>query len=235
MLAVQIHLRTYLIMIQNNGFAVIASDNRVFPLLAFSETGHFAYVENENDPIYANFISRIDDLLATVDDNDTIVSIPDDFISTCSWTTPLLETSNWHQSSPFNKYVEIEHPGCPAGCVAVAAGQIMINCKKKFTYKDFSFRSNAIKRGLGWQTRIVGGWDPDTLTYSYETAIDQVAKLLYWVGKDINTQYSPSGSGAQSSYALKLLKEVGFKVKEQYLTSLSDTAIVNRIDEQYLI
>lgn len=76
----------------NNGFAVIASDNRVFPLLAFSETGHFAYEEDGNDPIYACFVSRIDDYLATADENDTIITIPDGFMSTCYWTAPLLET-----------------------------------------------------------------------------------------------------------------------------------------------
>jgi len=224
----------------NNGFAVIASDNRVFPLLAFSDTGHFAYEEDENDPIYVNFVSKLDDYLATIDENDTTITIPDDYLSSCSWTIPLLKTSYWHQQMPYSKYVEEEHPGCPVGCVAIAAGQIMINCKERFYYHDSLYRCHAIRKALETQgissikTRIVGG-NPDSVVYSYETAIDHVARLLYWIGKDLNMRYDPEGSGASSYNARTFIKNLGYDVKESTLKNFSDTAIVNRIDEKRLI
>ena len=219
----------------NNGFAVIASDNRVFPLLVFSETGHFAYEEDGNDPIYACFVSRIDDYLATADENDTIITIPDDFMSTCYWTAPLLETSGWSQGAPYDKYVKMEHPGCPTGCVAVATAQIMINCKKSFYYHDSLYRCHAITEGLKThRTKIVGG-DPDSVICSYETAVDHAARLLYWVGKDLYINYTPNGSSGSSYSARSFLSRLGYDVKESTLISFSDTAIANRIDENRLI
>lgn len=50
----------------NNGFIVISSDNRIFPILAYSDTGTFSYKEDMSDAVYANFVSRIDVTRCTI-------------------------------------------------------------------------------------------------------------------------------------------------------------------------
>ena len=225
----------------NNGFAVIASDNRVFPLLAYSNNGQFKYEKSYDDPVYANFISLLDDYMATIDENDATIVIPDDYLSTCIVKFPQLQTYKWSQEEPFNKYVIQEHTGCPAGCVAVATGQLMINCKDEFYYHDSLYRCKAIREAMddGLHLKNHDTEYPTIIeeqdTISYETAVDHVARLLYWIGKDLNMNYSPSGSAASSYNARRLLKELNYNIKENNLTNFSDTAMIQRIDEGYLL
>lgn len=227
----------------DNGFAVIASDDRVFPLLAYSDNGHFKYEKSYNDPVYVNFISLLDDYMAAIDENDTAVVVPDNYLSSCVVKRPQLKTCNWSQVEPFDKYVIEEHPGCPAGCVAVAAGQIMANCKNSLNYHDFAFNFRAIRAAMDGD--MFEGDDDfvsnkptslrDTIEYSYDEAVDQVAKLLYWLGKDLNMIYDTSGSSALSRDARDLLDELGYGVNEAYLTNFSEEKMLERLEEECLL
>lgn len=60
----------------NDGFMVISSDNRIAPILAFSDKGHFSYEENENDMVYVNFIQRLDACMDQISETDTAVVLP---------------------------------------------------------------------------------------------------------------------------------------------------------------
>lgn len=224
----------------DNGFAVISSDNRIFPILAYSDTGHFKYEKSENDPVYVNFISIIDDYMATIDENDTAIIIPDNYFSTCVSEGPLLETKNWGDREPFNKYIAEEHPGCPVGCVAVASGQIIANCKDIFVYHNLTFNFKAIreimKEPIHFNKNINIPEKPDTTIFSYFTAVDQVAKFLYFLCEDLNMEYYPGGSPAYSSDAFKLLKKLGFSVNEEYYPSnFSDDIISDLVCNGNLI
>ena len=227
----------------NNGFAVISSDNRIFPLLAFSDTGHFRYEKSDKDPVYVNFISLIDDYMATIDESDTVVVIPDDYLSTCVVEAPQLKTKYWNQWYPFNKYTAVEHPDCPVGCVAIAAGQIMANCKDEFVYHDSIFKFKAIREAMDTTIHFINNTNnntilvpSDTTTYSYETAVDKVARFLYFLCDDLNMQFDPEGSGAFSWKALNLLKNLGFQVNEENgLRIFSDETILDLLIKKNLI
>lgn len=221
---------------EEDGFILVASDNRVFPVLAFSETGHFDYKEDESDIVYANFISLLDDYITNESRNDTVVSLPDDFLSKCLAVKPTLVKS-WYQRQPYDKYVIQEHPGCPVGCVAVATGQIMVAAKETFHYHDSIYYAYAIRDALkdttsSPQTRIIGG---KPKVYTYDEAIDRVAKLLYWIGKDLNMNYAPDGSGAYSNDALKLIKDLGYDTEKNVLTTYVDSVVINKIFDGNLI
>lgn len=224
---------------ENNGFIVIASDNRIFPILAYSDTGHFKYEKSNNDPIYVNFVSIIDDYMATIDENDTTVIIPDNYLSTCASEGPLLQTKDWGDRSPFNKYIVEEHPGCPVGCVAVASGQIIANCKDLFIYHDSLFLFKAIREAMDSTIHsTINSYNPadykiiemlDTI-YSYETAVDKVARFLYFLCEDLNMRYYPGGSPAYSDDAFDLLKKLGFPVNEEHYPSyFSDDIIADLV------
>ena len=233
---------------ENDGFIIVATDDRVFPILAFSEDGHFSYEEDYNDIDYANFVSLIDDYMATIEDGDTAVIVPQDFPQTCISILPKLAKS-WHQKYPYNKYVIQEHPGCPVGCVALAAGQAMTYGKDFLEYHDSTYvlhairtafkeslnfegpTLNATKRTVSANTRIIGGLNPTK--YTYIEAVDKVARMLYWIGKDVDMEYHPSGSGSYSSKAYDLLEELDYNVKP--ITPFIDSTAMRLIMNDYII
>lgn len=219
-----------------DGFVIVSTDNRVFPVLAYSEKGTFSYEKSDDDIVYANFVSLLDDYMANIQESDTTVVMPDDYLDGCTGVDLGMATT-WNQRSPFDKYVIQEHPGCPVGCVAVATGQIMVYCGYTLDYHDMTFYLNSIHRAFqekkaNSKGRRVVGVGP---TYTYEEAVDYAAKLLYFIGKDVNMNYNPGGSGAYSGNAHSLLKRLNFKIKESGLTAYSDTAIAQSLSEGNII
>lgn len=212
------------------GFVVVSSDNRVYPILAHSQTGTFKY--KKGDPVETEFISRLGAYLKSHQDRESRIVIADD-LDACVTSYPAL-TASWHQRAPWDKYVIQEHPGCPVGCVALATGMIMSHCKLSHVYHGINFELARITAGLKtnyypWEeplTRIVGGNTsgnnkprPEVEPYSYDVAIDYAAKLLYWIGKDVHTSYSNGESSAMSLDAFRLLKKEGYDLKQITLTA----------------
>lgn len=217
----------------DNGFMVVASDDRVFPILAFSDTGHFEYEESEDDAVYVNFISRLDDYLASIDDNDTTVIVPDDYLYSCVIPDSSLNMISWSQNPPFDKYVIQEHPGCPAGCVAVATGLAMVYAKNSLKYHgveyDFKSLRYALRDTDKSGARFPGEEDEEpAVYYTYEEAIDTVAKLLYLIGKDLDLIYTEEGTYGVSSYVIPFLKELEYTVSPDFLT-YDDEAVANNL------
>lgn len=229
----------------DNGFAVIATDNRVYPLLAFSESGHFEYEENENDPVYVNFISQIGNYMLTI---DTTRIYPDHQFNPINGVEPKLRTYNWGAKEPFNKYINEENQGdYNVGCVGVASAQIMASCRNIFNYHDSIFNFKAIREGLDTLKVIQNKNDDfysstlgenDTTVYSYEVAGDKAAKFIYFLCEDLNMTFYPNGfSPAFSITAFNLFKTLGFTVNEEnyYTSYFTDEKIIQLIDEKNLI
>ena len=53
-------------------------------------------------------------------------------------------------------------------------------------------------------------------TFTYEEAVDKMAKLLYWIGDDINMTYATGGSSASSYVAYTLLRNLGYDIVAEY-------------------
>lgn len=219
-------------MIDDGGFIIVSADNRCYPILAFSETGNFEYEAVQDDMVYANFVSLIDDYVASIDEIDAVppsgevVSYEEIDI-----TGPMLYTK-WSQGEPYNKYVDEYYPNCPVGCVAVAAGQIMVYCKPTLEdYHGMTFHLASINKAFERSLRpdICYPIGPPFPSYTYDVAIDYSAKLLYYIGQDVDMSYSPGGSGASSSDAYLLFKNLGFVLEEDGLTSYSGLDIAYSI------
>lgn len=225
--------------VKNGGFMVVATDNRVFPILAYSEKGNLTYEKSDDDIVYANFISRLKGYMESIQETDSAVIVPENYLDGCQVVSPKLATT-WNQRTPYDKYVIQEHPGCPVGCVAVATGQVMTCCKSllsnyhgtKFYLKSMNDAFKESVDNSSNSTRIIGGYFP---TYTYEEAADYAAKLLYFIGKDVDMIYATGGSGAFSFLAYDLLDSLGFNLKENYLTTYSDTAIARSVYNGYVI
>lgn len=193
----------------NEGFIVISSDNRVFPILAFSDTGTFMYKEEMSDVVYANFISRIDNHLRSVENSDSIVEIPDDFFTGCKFTNPVVSDS-WSQIAPFNKYVNRDYPNSLVGCVAISIAQAMVHCKDSIAYKEQISKKISVPKT--YNLKMIRDALADSLSNDsiYDVAIDEAAKLVYQIGVNVRMQYSDTLSGTDYRYMLPFLSGLKF-------------------------
>lgn len=204
----------------NGGFVIVSTDRRVYPVLAFSNEGQFSF---ENESAKSNFIENIGTYIGKADITSSYTVEDGDFDG-CYSVNPIVQTS-LNQRSPWDKYVIQEHPGCPVGCVAVATALVMSNSKTELQYHGSTFYFNSIidaiykKQGKPTdsnQERIVSTSNTNQPSYTYEQAVDSMAKLLYWIGKDVNMKYKVNGSLAQSSNAYNLCKKLDYNIPSGY-------------------
>ena len=201
----------------DNGFVIVAGDDRVKPILAYSTTGSFD-VNNLSDGFGFTLNSfseeiqyvREHNLEATADIVAEWKSVAENGIikqsrKNRSVVGPLLQTT-WHQNFPYNSQCP-EDPGghgghVYAGCVATAMGQVM----KFWDYPE---------QGYGWHTYTPDGYAQQTAYFgetdyhfelmpndidSLNTEEDYfyIAQLLHHCGIAVEMIYGPDGSGAFS-------------------------------------
>lgn len=195
----------------DEGFAIISSTKNVYPVLAFSDKGSFSF---DNEIAKINFIDKIENYIASADQSNSYEVRSDDFDS-CVVINPLVKFS-LGQTDPWDKYVIQEHPKCPAGCVAVATALIMLHSKSELSYHGTVYDLKSIVKAIGLVQNpdyLETDENPDFQPiYTYDEAVDKVAKILYWIGDDVDMQYSPGLSTAFSSRAYDLLKSLNFEI-----------------------
>ncbi len=160
----------YIINFNNNGFAIIASDNRVNPLLAYSDTGSF---DMRNDMIISNFIQLIEPYMDYYCNMPSTRSYPLDFKEKIPpvQVAPKL-TTVLKQWAPYNKYVEERAPGYPAGCIPLATASIISHIKHTLVYDNRFYDFDAINNGIGGNHSLM----------SYAEATDKLARFICDIG-----------------------------------------------------
>ena len=200
-----------------NGFVIVAGDNRVKPILAYSTTGSF-------DPqnVSEGFAFTLDGFRAEIQYvREHHLSAAPDIVS--EWNSvantgeinrgrqaravvgPLCQTI-WNQNYPYNSQCPEDEEGSGghvyAGCVATAMGQVM-------KYWDYP------EQGMGSYTYYPSGYPQQTANfgsteYHFElmplsldsTSTDEeifyIAQFLHHCGIAVDMQYSGHGSGAYS-------------------------------------
>ena len=226
----------YIINRKNGGFVLVSTDNRISPILAYSEIGSFNINDSGYEKVYDNFLSKLESYYDLSSESDTVIDVPDDFMTSCVLSQPKTVRS-WSQGSPYNAYVHIEHPNCKVGCVAIAAGQLMSRCKNDLSYhgEDFDFYSinHAVWDDSLEHRPLKTIPDRVLIDYTLEEGIDRIAKLLYWIGKDVNMNYGVEESSTYSSYARTLLQNTGYEVSK--FMAYADSTVMGYIYQDYLI
>lgn len=208
-----------------SGFVIVSSSSHVYPVLAYSNEGNFSF---SNEVSKTNFIDNIGAYLEEADINASY-SVGDNDIDGCYMISPMVKTC-LNQRSPWDKYVIEEHPGCPVGCVAVATALVMTHSKYSLSYHGTNFPFKSIVDAIANEEeetsgdnalspKRIGGlvvFPPVLPEYSYEQAVDSMAKLLYWIGKDVNMDYGINESDAASSDAYSLCVNLGFTIPSGY-------------------
>jgi len=201
----------------DNGFVIIAGDDRVKPVLAYSTTGSFD-VNNLSDGFSFTLNSFSEEIQYVREHN--LEATPD---IVAEWKAvaengiinqgrgnravvgPLLQ-STWHQNFPYNSQCPEDPEGngghVYAGCVATAMGQVM-----KFWNYPAQGEGSYYYYPDGYPQQIANFGETEYHFESMPNDLDSlsteedyfyIAQLLHHCGIAVEMMYGPNGSGAYS-------------------------------------
>ena len=198
----------YYVFGSDNGFVIIAGDDKAFPVLGYSYEGTFDLQEAPPGLIKLlfNYKKEIKKIATDNNINPTSGIIQQwhhleagtNIQEKLSSVSPLL-TTKWNQSPYYNMNCP---DNSPAGCVVSAASQIMkyYNHPSQGT-GSHSYYHNAYGTLSANFGNTTYNWSnmPDQINMgSSQTQKKAIAQLMFHVGVALDMNYSPSGSGAFS-------------------------------------
>lgn len=202
----------YVVNFAPRGWALIAADDAVTPLLGYSPTGSFSTQTMPDN--CAGWISNYSHQIVRVvrSDNNTrhkgwmeLGKAPVHTRAASDAVAPLIKV-NWNQGRPYNKYCPSNGSGTAVvGCVAVAMAQAMSVCAyPPRPVGDYSYSSSSFgTQHINYDNEPAYNWN-DILSGANE--YDDVARLLWHCGVSVQMDYGIDGSGTQSSYIATALK-----------------------------
>jgi len=241
----------YVVNFSSEGFVIVAGDDRVQPILAFSDEGEFV---TENIPAHISFfLDGYNECIQHIVDNhendeDTqlqwekllsespLVPKDGDVI-----VGPLLGDNKWNQTKFYNDLCPADATGNVAygghaavGCGALVMGQVM----RYWRFPTTGNGSHSYSSNYGTLSVNFG-----TTTYHYENMLDEltaadhpdscvdaIATLLYHCGVSVNMRYGPSASVSNSNKIVSALSRYfRYPATIQYIErgSLSSTVWLN--------
>ena len=195
---------------QNNGFIVVSADDRVVPLLGYSETNDIDpdNLSPELEYWLGEYSRQIEYMRETgMTSTRAGIDLPE-------WESvePLLKTM-WDQESPYNDLCPVlseknsqgvlQTAKAPTGCVATSMSQIMKYYNWPAQGKgSISYKYNQTEYSLDF-SQITFDWSNMLDSYrkgSYNSVqANAVATLMKAAGYSVEMQYGLDGSGAYSS------------------------------------
>ncbi len=219
----------------NNGFVLASVDDRVEPVIAYVEQGHFdeqdyscltdtASIDSTNNSGYNIFMRNVLDIyLHDVGIYHKNVDIdidwhgPSAHVYEYEYMSPLLKTK-WGQLD-YNGYCN----GNVTGCAATAISQICSFLEAP-TFVSWSSGNDNGSSVIDWR-RINAECKANDGQVISSDLKDQVAHLMRYWGLMFNTNYGWPDSPVSVSYAISTLQNLGYNA-----TSLEDYNAKNIID-----
>ena len=192
----------------NGGYAIIAADDRVSPVLGFSDQGN---INTENMPDnMAAWLENYDQEIRSLKSNADIVL---DTPVSRNEIKPLLN-NNWSQEPPYNLLCPVyDGIQCPVGCGALAMAQIMYYHKWPIGVIDSippyanSFHNYELIEGL---PATMFKWNLIKPSYSSDETDESayaVAELMRYCGQAVGMEYRTDGASSNTDAACKALIE----------------------------
>ena len=191
------------------GWVIVAADDVVRPILAYSETGHFR-TDNmpENVKTWLHGYNRQITFAAQHSTGSAEVAQRWSALRSGARRTPasvvvapLIQTG-WNQGAPFwNMCPMDEEKHCYVGCVATAMAQVMNYHQwpihgtgaHSVPYNDSLYTARFGMTTYDWDNML------DVYTGNYNQAqADAIATLMYHCGVAVDMEYTTSGSGAMT-------------------------------------
>ena len=238
-----------------NGFVIVAADDRAYPILAYSEESTFDVNHLPDGLVY--YLGHYSDEIQYAIENDFVaedeIAEQWELLRTEGITSrtrmdrvvdPLI-TTRWNQDYPYNYYAPAHNQGpggrCYAGCVATSMSQVM----RFWSWPD---------QGVGehsYNTSTVGGtlsanfgettynWSnmPNTIPSGSPQAI---ALLMYHCGVSVDMDFNYIGSGSQTYKVVDAAKTY-FKYcsateilsRELYTKTAWEDILIDQFDRGY--
>ena len=213
----------YVFSVKNNGYTIIAGDDRVTPILGYSYEGNVTVSVDKFPPqmkalleYYASIVSDVsmqpepNAITSTQKEWELLISdkkTEDRFTVTSPVNVPSLIKSTWDQGDPYNKFCPRDQNGEQAvvGCVATAMAMIMHY--HQYPERGTGFNSFQLQ-GFGTISanfsNFTYNWSamPNSITTnSSTTAIDQVARISFHCGVATNMMYGVAETGGSGTYS----------------------------------
>ena len=210
----------------NKGFAIVSGDDRVYPVLGYSDEGQF---DPDNLPenlrgmlaYYQNQISWAEE--KGIESTPAIADEWNRYLSgtglRAAGKKVLLETAKWNQGEPYNRETPvIRGKHAVTGCVATATAIIMRYHKYPLKVKNPPRQNFFLVEGVGQKGPVTYGtydWENMPLVYSRgeysDVEANAVAALMWNIGANVEMNYGlgeDGGSGASTENAIRALREV---------------------------
>lgn len=197
------------------GFVIIAGDDAVTPVLGYTSTGSF---DAENLP------DGLKDLLKSYERQ--IAALGDNYVANQTATRTaftgekLLNTAEWNQMAPFNKYTPNNYV---TGCVATAGAIVM----KHHGYPAKGTGSHSYTlNGKTLSANFEHTYDWASMPAKYDGTnaadFDGVARLMADLGVAVEMKYDKSGSGAYIGNLVTALQKYYGYSKLSHLMAIED-------------
>lgn len=236
------------------GYAILGADDRMPSVIAITERGSLSPAELTDPdrgrgvraeapavaPVMENYLRKAADSISLqyIGGGDPVVTLP----TYSPWET-IAENNpitfiytKWGQGAPFNNYTPtVSGKHCPAGCVAVACGQLLTWSFYHFRRHDYQNKPKEIGGyAIDWNTIFASFEDNkagDNKFYkssnSNHPQWDAIARLLRGLGLKFDMNYTSDGSGTYDRYVFNYMIELYFKhprslsyAKNEILSSL---------------
>ena len=199
------------------GFVVVAGDDRVSPILGYADAGAF---DEGNMPegfrYWLESCSRyVEKAVAGEVKREDLSVMRAESRSYAAYIDPLLGDINFGQDVPYNSQCPmIDGERSIVGCVAVSMGQIMTyyqwpkEGKGSHSYVTFTDSINvsaSFNTTYDWKN-ILHYYDYEDVNYN-STQKNAVAKMLFHCGVSVDMNYGVDGSGSSDIYVPKALSE----------------------------
>ena len=191
----------------NEGFVVIAADDRAPEVLGYADQGTY-----DTASMPANmkwWLGQMEAQMAYLITHPNMTMTKPRRSATV--VKPLLGETAWDQRSPYNLlcpyisyYDEDEEENvsgrAPTGCVATALAQVMYYWKyPAASTGSISYTTATAKKKVSADLNTTYDWSvmtPKCNKYSDDTTKNAIAKLMFNVGAALKSDYLPNGTGA---------------------------------------
>lgn len=234
---------------QPEGFVIVAADDRMHQILAYSTESKFDLVASEEGPnVFLD--AYVSDLETAIAEN--LVQSPEirDYSNKNGRSVGPLCTSTWHQTQFYNDQCPADDEGynghVKSGCVANAMAQIMRYWQwpKTGTGSHSYYCYGYYGTSYGTLTANFGEADyryelmPDFLDYtSPQTEVDAIALLEFHAGVSVEMDYGANASGAYSEDAMdafvqyfRYSNNLDFADRDDYIDQQWIELLKNEID-----
>lgn len=241
----------------NNGFFIISGDKRLPDLLCHSFEGHLDKDNVDDNSGFSVFLSRLpayyqstlDEFYARLDSLEALEQATEDDgpltyrrrrrprparyrYEYSDWKevsrTANLVPVDWGQGSPYNdEAVIIKGEHAAAGCVAIAAAQLISSFKYPYSYKGGA---------LNWDllTKYPSYYDSHYTFNERNVYAKQVASLLRKIGDKLGNKWGlakENGTSAHTEDIPSVLREMGYRQPSR-LTSFDENGVISSIAQK---